>query len=221
MNATLRCPLCDGGRTENYFLDRRRPYLRCAICALVFVPPSYHLDREAEKAEYDLHDNRVDDPGYRRFLSRLAEPLLQRLPPASSGLDFGCGPGPALAAVLAGAGHSVALYDLFYFPDPRVLNARYDFICATEVVEHLHRPGAELDRLWQCLRPGGWLGVMTKLLRSREAFAGWHYKNDATHVCFFSEATWRWWADARGATLERVGADVMLLRKPGAPVAEQ
>ncbi|GAB3273879.1 class I SAM-dependent methyltransferase [Parahaliea aestuarii] len=214
MSESLHCPLCDSGLTESFYRDRRRPYLRCLDCTLVFVPPAFHLDRDAEKAEYDLHDNRVDDPAYRRFLSRLADPLLERLPPAARGLDFGCGPGPALAAMLEQAGHAVALYDVFYFPDAAVLGGQYDFICATEVVEHLHRPGAELDRLWQCLRPGGWLGVMTKLVRDREAFAGWHYKNDRTHVCFFSEATWEWWAKGRGAALEIVAADVILLFKP-------
>ncbi|TXS94273.1 class I SAM-dependent methyltransferase [Parahaliea maris] len=214
MSDSVHCPLCDNGTTELFYRDRRRPYRRCSRCELVFVPPAYYLDRDAEKAEYDLHDNQVDDPGYRRFLSRLAGPLLERLPLNARGLDFGCGPGPALAAMLEEAGHSVALYDVFYAPDSTVLECDYDFICATEVVEHLHRPGAELARLWQCLRPDGWLGVMTKLVRDREAFAGWHYKNDPTHVCFYSEATWRWWAAQQGALLEFIGADVMLLHKP-------
>lgn len=213
MSESLHCPLCDSAATEFYYRDDRRPYHYCTVCALVFVPPEYHLDRQAEKAEYDLHENRIDDPGYRRFLSRLAVPLLERLPAGCSGLDFGCGPGPALAVMLEEAGHPITLYDPFYAPDVAALNRHYDFICATEVVEHLHRPGSELARLWQCLLSGGWLGVMTKLVRSREAFALWHYKNDATHVCFFSEATWRWWAARQGAGLEFVGADAIFLRK--------
>jgi 2-polyprenyl-3-methyl-5-hydroxy-6-metoxy-1,4-benzoquinol methylase len=105
----------------------------------------------------------------------------------------------------------VALYDSFYLPDADVLEDSYDFICATEVVEHLHRPGAELARLWALLKPGGWLGLMTKLVRDRPAFAGWHYKNDPTHVCFFSEHTWHWWAQRQGTPLQIAGADVILL----------
>jgi 2-polyprenyl-3-methyl-5-hydroxy-6-metoxy-1,4-benzoquinol methylase len=178
----------------------------------VFVPSTYYLDRAAERAEYDLHRNTVDDPGYRAFLSRLALPLIACLAPGSSGLDFGCGPGPALAAMLREAGHRVSLYDSFYQPERSVLDLRYDFICATEVVEHLHQPGAELSRLWSLLKPGGVLGIMTKLVRGREAFAGWHYKNDPTHVCFFSEQTWHWWAREHGARLEIIGADVILLQ---------
>ncbi len=214
MTAEMQCPLCAACHAAEFCEDRRRTYLRCSACALVFVPPQFYLSREAERAEYDLHRNRVDDPGYRRFLSRLAGPLARRLPPGARGLDFGCGPAPALAGLLRERGFDVALYDSFYMPDEPVLHASYDFICATEVVEHLHHPGAVLQRLWTLLRPGGCLGVMTKLVLDRAAFSRWHYKNDPTHVCFFSESTWRWWAERRGAGLEIIGADVVLLAKP-------
>jgi len=208
----MHCPLCDSQATEAFHEDKRRPYLRCSRCYLVFVPSTYYLERAAERAEYDLHRNAVGDPRYRAFLSRLALPLMARLAPGSSGLDFGCGPGPALAAMLREAGHEVRLYDSFYQPERSVLDLQYEFICATEVVEHLHQPGAELTRLWSLLKPGGVLGIMTKLVRDREAFAGWHYKNDPTHVCFFSEQTWHWWAGEWGARLEIIGADVILLQ---------
>lgn len=215
MSGDLHCPLCAGLAISAYCNDGRRAFVVCDGCALVFVSPGSYLSRQAEKAEYDLHQNRINDPGYRAFLSRLMQPLVQRLPPAAKGLDFGCGPGPALAQMLRESGFDVALYDPFYFPSDDVLGTRYDFICATEVVEHLHHPGSELDRLWSRLLPGGWLGVMTKLVSGREAFAKWHYKNDPTHVCFFSVQTWRWWAERHGAAVEFVGADVILLQRNG------
>ena len=207
------CPLCAGTEISAYFSDKRRSYQRCNRCHLVFVPARFYLDRGAERAEYDLHQNEPGDAGYRAFLSRLLEPLTERLEPGTRGLDFGCGPGPALAEMLREAGFDVSLYDSFYLPDKGPLQDRYDFICATEVVEHLHQPGAELARLWALLRPGGWLGIMTKLVRNRAAFANWHYKNDPTHVCFFSGDTWRWWAGEQGAQLSLIGADVILLAK--------
>ncbi len=209
--ASSSCPLC-GAHSAEYFRDRRS-YLQCQTCSLVHVPPRWHLDAEQEHAEYELHQNDPDDPGYRRFLSRLATPLSERLPRGSDGLDFGCGPGPALAAMLEERGHSVALYDLFYHPDASALERCYDFITATEVVEHLARPREELERLWQLLKPGGWLGIMTKRVRDREAFACWHYKNDPTHIAFFSKATFEWLAANWGAELQLIDADVALLRK--------
>ena len=125
MPSVLICPLCHGKQIEPWHRDRCRDYLRCLVCELVFVPASFHLDTPAEKAIYDQHENHPADVGYRRFLMRLTQPLLQRLPPQSTGLDFGCGPGPALAAMLREAGHSVALYDKFYFPDATVMQAMH------------------------------------------------------------------------------------------------
>ena len=211
----MRCPLCRSDDCRPFFRDRRRDYLRCGQCRLVFVPPDQYLDRQAEQAEYDLHENAVDDPGYRRFLGRVFDPLRARVPAPATGLDFGCGPGPALAAMFEEADYDMALFDVFYAPDRAVLTpGSYDFVTATEVFEHLHHPGQEIEGLLRLLRPGGWLGVMTKRVIDRQAFAGWHYKNDLTHVCFFSEATFQRIAERFGLHLEIVGKDVVLLQKP-------
>ena len=207
------CPLCGNDSPEQFHRDRRREYLRCGNCRLVFVPDEYRPGQAAERAEYELHENDPADPDYRRFLSRLAGPLAERLPDGARGLDFGCGPGPALAAMLEEQGYQVALYDPFFEPDAAVLEGEYDFITASEVVEHLFYPGEELERLWGLLKPGGLLGVMTKLVIDLDAFAGWHYKNDITHVCFYSRDTWRWWGRRLGVEPEFVGSDVILLQR--------
>ncbi|MCK5520725.1 MAG: hypothetical protein KAI81_06405, partial [Candidatus Marinimicrobia bacterium] len=95
-----RCPLCNYSNIEFYFEDKFRHYLHCPVCDLVFVPSEFHLSPEAEKTRYDLHNNNPKDPGYQKFLSRLSNPLLQELSTQQSGLDFGCGPGPALAQMM-------------------------------------------------------------------------------------------------------------------------
>ena len=110
------CPLCQSSQTDIYYQDNRRQYLQCQQCVLVFVNPEQRVDAEAEKAVYDLHENDPQDQGYRRFLSRMADPLLQRIAPQSQGLDFGCGPGPALAMMLEEQGHQVALYESLLLP---------------------------------------------------------------------------------------------------------
>ncbi len=210
---SYQCPLCSESRIIEYHRDKRRLYEYCSGCHLVFVPPEFHPDADEEKRIYDLHENDPCDPGYRRFLSRLAEPLLERLDEGSRGLDFGCGPGPALAMMLEEAGHSVALYDIFYHDQRDVLKDRYDFICATEVIEHLSRPAREIEALVSLLKRGGRLALMTKLVTNAQAFKKWHYIQDQTHICFYSRETFRFLADKYDLALEFVGKDVVFLRK--------
>ncbi len=207
------CPLCNGMKIMPYHRDKMRDYLQCGTCDLVFVPPGQHISAHKEKAYYDLHENLADDPGYRRFLSRLFTPLNARLAPNSSGLDFGSGPGPALPGMFREAGHQVAVYDPHYAPDRSVLAGAFDFITLSEVAEHLAVPGVELDNLWQCLKPGGWLAIMTKRVRDQGAFKTWHYITDPTHTAFFSEATFFWLAERWSAEIEISGADVVLFKK--------
>lgn len=208
------CPLCASPDTGPYHRDDTREYLLCGHCALVFVPAWQHLSAAEEKAVYDRHENGPDDSGYRRFLERLFTPLITRVPPRAQGLDFGSGPGPTLSLMLEEIGHTMALFDSFYAPDERVWQRRYDFITATEVVEHLAAPGREIERLVDHLEPGGWLGLMTKRVRSRDAFAGWHYIRDPTHVAFFSESTFQWLGQRFGLRVEFPDNDVVLLQKP-------
>jgi len=207
-----RCPLCQASDGELFYQDSR-DYFRCSICSLVFLPPRQFLPPEQEKAVYDLHENSADDPGYRRFLRRLFEPVSQLLAPNSTGLDFGSGPGPTLSVMFEEAGHTMRIYDPYYAPDAEWLQQQYDFITASEVVEHLHQPREEIDRLWSCLKPNGVFGIMTKRVLDRYAFSRWHYKNDSTHVCFFSTETFMWLADYWGAELTVVGKDVVVFRK--------
>ena len=115
------------------------------------------------------------------------------------------------------AGHSMRVYDHFYANDSSVFQQQYDFITATEVVEHLHHPDRELHRLWDHLKPGGHLGIMTKLAPTRDMFTVWHYKNDPTHICFYADATFRWLADQWKSNVAFEDQDVMIFKKRSGP----
>lgn len=210
----IPCPLCSADHAPSFHEDRVRVYLRCNTCRLIFVPPAFHLSEVDEKAEYDQHQNSPDDHGYRRFLSRLLDPIHARLAPGSSGLDFGSGPGPTLSVMFDELGHHMSIYDPFYAPDQTPLSTQYDFVTASEVVEHLRNPQADLDRLWSCVKPDGWLGIMTKLALDEASFSRWHYKQDQTHIGFFSRETFTWLADTWNAELTFVGNDVVILSRP-------
>ena len=209
----LPCSLCDS-RARPFVTVDAVAYWRCDTCGLTLMHPSHHLSHHAEKAQYDQHDNRIDDPGYRRFLSKTVDPLLERLAPGASVLDFGCGPGPALAAMFDEAGHPTAVYDPYYAPDTVPLSTQYNAVACTEVVEHFASPREGFNQLASLLKPGGWLGVMTCLQNDDAAFADWHYRRDPTHVCFYSAKTLEWIAQHYRWTLVRPHKDVALFHRP-------
>ncbi|MCP4539370.1 MAG: class I SAM-dependent methyltransferase [Chloroflexi bacterium] len=208
------CPLCKNLGGKEFYQDSHRDYVQCQTCHLVFVPPTHFISAEAEKSRYDLHQNSPNDPKYRQFLSRLFHPMQTRLTPESRGLDFGSGPGPTLSVMFKEIGHSMAIYDYYYAKDETVWEEQYDFITASEVVEHLRKPGEELERLWACLKINGLLGLMTKLVLDRQAFARWHYKNDLTHISYFSRKTFEWLGEQWGTKPNFVDKDVILFKKP-------
>jgi len=207
------CPLCATSQPDEYYQDKHRDYYQCRECSLVFVPPEYFLSKTQEKSQYDSHQNSPEDPQYRRFLSRLFNPLEKCLTRASCGLDFGSGPGPTLSVMFEEAGHNVLIYDPFYASDTSVFDKKYDFVTTSEVVEHLNNPKDELNRLWNCLKPLGFLGIMTKLVIDRNAFVRWHYKNEPTHICFYSQTTFQWLADLWKAHVTFVDKDVVIFSK--------
>jgi hypothetical protein len=209
----FECPLCGEMKTSLFLQGRRRTFWRCAVCQLVFVPAQFHLSLAQEKSEYDLHENAPTDTGYRKFLSRTRDPVLARIAPGSRGLDFGSGPGPTLSKMFEELGHAMEIYDPFFAPAQSVLGQTYDFVTATEVVEHLRNPRVDLARIWSCVGQGGILAIMTKLALGHDQFSKWHYKNDPTHVSFYSRATFRWLAQQWDAELTFAAADVMILER--------
>ncbi|WP_306521662.1 class I SAM-dependent methyltransferase [Rheinheimera sp.] len=208
------CPLCLGKDNHFYHQDKKRSYFQCQHCQLVFADANSHLAADAEVAIYQQHENNPLDQRYRAFLNKLAAPLLERLGNSGlSGLDFGCGPGPTLSLMLQEAGQKMAVFDPYFANQPEVLTQQYDFICSTEAIEHFYQPVNEWALWLKLLKTNGWLGLMTKLAPVQAEFALWHYKNDPTHVCFFSRDTFLFLANRDGFSLEFIGNDVILLQK--------
>jgi SAM-dependent methyltransferase len=214
MSSPAACRLC--GAEDCLFLcsDRLRRFHRCSHCGLITVDPMDLLSPADELAVYRHHQNGVYDPAYRRFLSRLFDPFVPKLAPGSDGLDFGCGPGPALAEMFREAGHSMQVYDPYFADHPAVFDLQFDFITSTEVFEHLYEPGREVSRLWSCLKPGGLLAVMTKRHNDPNTFVGWFYTHDPTHVAYYSDQTFQWLAGSLQAELTIIDNDIIFLKKP-------
>lgn len=207
------CPLCgDSGEAEGCVQGRW--LLGCSGCRLIYVHPRHHLSAARERAHYGLHQNHPHDQGYRGFLSRVAEPLVARVPTGAAGLDYGCGPGPTLSVMLEEKGFVMRDYDPFFAPDTAALEHDYDFVTCTEVAEHFFQPGVEFERLGSLVRSGGWLAVMTEVLQPERDLTSWAYVRDPTHVCFYRWETLEWIATRLGAELTRPHVNVALMQLP-------
>lgn len=207
------CPLCSFSPIDAFAIVHGRHFRRCPRCRLISVSPTHHLDPAAEKSRYDTHENDPSDPRYRAFLGRLVNPLSAVLEPGAEGLDFGSGPGPTLSLMMRERGFACEDYDPFFAPDEELLARSYDFIACSETAEHFFRPGESFDRMKSLLRPRGWLGIMTRLLRPEQEFESWWYIRDPSHVCFYSVETMEWIAETGGFSMLQPGQNVCLLQK--------
>jgi len=208
-----KCRVCGAEEVEFFISAGGLDYWRCPVCLATFLDPSKLLSAEDEKERYAVHKNDPSDQGYRKFLNKIFVPLIKRLGTPKEGLDFGCGTGPALAQMLEDAGHKVALYDPFFYPDKSVLDRKYDFVSCTEVFEHFHFPSREFKLLDGLLKPEGLLAVMTNFQTDDAMFERWHYRRDITHVVFYKEETLRHIAQSFNWDIEIPVKDVAFFTK--------
>ncbi|WP_394222129.1 class I SAM-dependent methyltransferase [Alteromonas gracilis] len=214
----MSCPLClSVNPPSHYHSDKKRDYLQCNQCELVYVAPVFLPSKDREKQEYDLHENHFEDEGYRKFLRKVLTPLSPFIeaskPNELHALDFGCGPAPVLASMLEELGVQTHVYDPFYANEPKVLAQAYDIVTCTEAIEHFHTPHKEWKLFNELLATNGMLAIMTKRVLDKTRFANWHYKNDITHVCFFSEATFQFLGQRDGFDVSFPANDVVLMKK--------
>ena len=207
------CNICRSNAASSFNTHDSKTYWSCNVCGCKYLDKLYFIDPVEEEQRYLEHNNSIKDNEYRAFLSRLSDPLKEKISLGSNGLDFSCGTGPALADMLTQDGFKVELYDPFFFPDKGVLSKQYDFITCTETVEHFYDPFKEFNILNDLLKPGGWLGVMTSFLTSDEMFESWYYRRDPTHVSFYCEKTFQVIASQRNWKCEIKSKDVVLLQK--------
>lgn len=213
------CPLCLATQSEKFFDENdkgviRREYWRCPECRLIFVPRAFHVTAEEECQRYSLHRNDPNDREYLKFLRRLADPLLQQLKAGDRGLDYGCGPCPAMQNIFNEQGFFVDNFDPYFFPDKEKLSNKYDFIVCSETAEHFAAPRMEFERFSVLLNETrGVLGIMTRFLDDEQKFSDWWYRRDPTHVAFYQPETFHWISRWQNWRMEIPRADVVIFQK--------
>ena len=134
------CIVCSSSLVESFQTSDNLNYWHCNSCGAKFLDRKHYIDEDAEKKRYLEHENIIEDEGYRNFLSKLSNPLIEKIHTSAKGLDFGCGHGPALADIFTKNKYSIDLYDPFFFPNKEIFSKTYDFITCTETAEHFFNP---------------------------------------------------------------------------------
>lgn len=188
MNAI--CPLCSN--KGELFFQTKDTYHKCNTCHSVFVDEKNRPNLESEKQRYEVHENDIEDKGYQSFVSPITSSIMKDYNVDSSGLDFGAGTGPVLSKVLLDNNFSIKQYDPFFHNYPELLEEKYDYIASCEVIEHFYNPYKEFKLLKSILKESSKIYLMTELYNDGINFASWYYKNDPTHVFFYSKETFEW-----------------------------
>lgn len=182
----MRCCICDS-ETRLFYQDRSNFY-KCPTCTTILRHPSSFLNSADEKARYEEHNNDVHDKNYQQFVSPIVCSVLSDFTADDKGLDFGSGTGPVITKLLRDSKYSIQTYDPFFDNNKDVLNQQYNYIACCEVIEHFHNPIKEFTLLKSLLKQKGKLYCMTDLYTDDLNFDKWYYKNDPTHVVFYTKS---------------------------------
>ncbi len=196
------CKVCGNSCQPLFDEQFHNMYEKCTLCGFIHLQSAYHVTFSEERAEYDLHDNSIEDQGYVKYLERFLAAAVTPFIKEGSALEFGCGPGPVLAELLKRKGFDVSTYDKHFNPDTSVLDLRYDLVTATEVFEHFNNPREDVAGVFSLLGQGGILAVMTSVPpRDDAAFLKWHYRREKTHISFYTRRAFEILAEENGAEL--------------------
>ncbi|MFZ4857474.1 MAG: class I SAM-dependent methyltransferase [Desulfuromonadaceae bacterium] len=173
-----------------------RPFYICCNCGLIFTECS--LSRAQKNEHYQSqHANPFD------WLKE-AEALLRLVSFAvvpRKIFDFGSGSG-FLAAAFKSLGYEVTTYEPLLHGEFKRnnYNCSNDLVILNQVIEHVEDIDSLVDNVYSVTEPGGIIFVATlmtdaitdELSRFQEQFKKWWYKDDQTHISFFSQCTFEY-----------------------------
>lgn len=190
-NCSSFCSLCSG---KIYFYGRfqNRSYFRCKNCESIMLGRNNYPSSAEEKKRYLEHNNDVNDIRYQNFVKPLISAITDDFQKHHKGLDYGAGPGPVITKMLIDCSYNIKAYDPYFYNYSYYLKEKYDYIVCCEVIEHFHKPYYEFKKLKKMLNEKGRLYFKTELFGEDVDFGKWYYKNDFTHVFFYTEKAIYW-----------------------------
>lgn len=185
------CPLCGGWKSLYYRWDGRN-YYQCKKCSSISLDESLRLNPEEERKRYLEHNNDVEDIRYQNFVKPITSAIFNDFNKNHKGLDYGAGTGPVITKILTDNFYNMKPYDPYFYNSPEYLKEKYDYIACCEVMEHFYQPYLEFKKLNSLLNKKGVLYCQTDLYQENINFKDWYYKNDPTHVFFYTKKSLYW-----------------------------
>jgi 2-polyprenyl-3-methyl-5-hydroxy-6-metoxy-1,4-benzoquinol methylase len=189
----MNCKICSSETVRIENCNNRTIYYNCINCDLIFIDENFIKIPEKEKLRYLKHNNTLDNNNYVKIFNTLIEEyIIPNQNKIEQILDFGCGPIPIFADLLKAKGFNVDIYDKYFFPLKDYQKKEYDLITLIEVIEHLKDPFTELIGLKNKLNKNGFIIIKTLFHpMNNDVFLKWWYKEDFTHISFFSKKTFK------------------------------
>jgi SAM-dependent methyltransferase len=202
------CRLCQN--PAHLVFEDTRPFFACNVCGLIFTDCCISVEA-VEKHYKDQHSNTFDwmkeANSFTGWLKNLghADPCL-----SLSILDYGSGSG-LLTEAFRRIGFKVDCYEPMVHGEfnRESYSEAYGVIILNEVIEHLEDINKTLDIVDSVLAGNGFVFIKTLLTDQiindpenfKESFTHWWYKDDPTHISFFSFLTIEYLCKDRGRNL--------------------
>lgn len=213
----MQCAVCGRKNLEQWDI-KDKEYRYCPGCGFIQLAPEYFPGELEERTRYLQHTNTTADSRYVAYLQDfLTSSFYPYVRQNSTALDFGCGPEPVLAKILQHEGFTIDCYDPFFAPDVPWKTKTYDAITAVEVFEHLQDPAGELEALAAAVHDNGYILLRTMLhTEKKDSFSCWWYREDSTHVSFFSERTIKTLAERYRLSISSIknSCEIVLKKQP-------
>jgi len=185
-----KCKICNNTYLSSINDNNlKKIYLYCNNCEYISLDKNYIVSNNLEKKRYLLHNNNPENEDYVNYLCK----IINNIPINTKHqkiLDFGCGSAPVLAKLLKERNLYVDVYDKFFSPKKIYYFKKYNIITCIEVLEHLKNPLKSFKLFKKHLKKEGMLVCMTNFHPNDiNLFLKWWYKNDITHISFYSKKT--------------------------------
>lgn len=191
------CKCCNSFLDE-VILVKDKKYNFCTNCKSVFLNSEFYLSSENQKDRYLLHNNTLEDAGYKNYLEKFFEDVLTVSKIKNhTYLDYGSGPNPCLVDLVKQKYpdfEQIDAWDLFFTKDFTPKDNSYSLITCLEVAEHFENPTESFLHIKSLLKNDGILALQTQIfypeddfVKTSKKFATWWYKEDTTHVTFYSK----------------------------------